>query len=274
MEQHFDSISDLLTSFFKQESTAVLPIDRIYNLCENSKNISVNVENEGEIPCPSIPKRKILFTLQNSDNFVQVTKHGKSSWALGFKGPVSISDTLLLNSIETMFTTNGPMTIHQLAQQTELPQVDPALFLRFLTIHCSDFNPLPDGTWWFCDQPVPERIEYRNMTDAIENALNQFTFHKARPEQIFRFLCLSTIDNQQITQADVVYHLTHNDDLYEQPERNVFQLHERIQPLPFHFGQRPPRRKSIPIEPNDTPFDPEAFFSRSTPFVFSVPLKN
>ena len=272
MDQHYDSICDLLTSFFKEESTAVLTLEKIYQLCENSE-ATVSDENEGEIPCSAVPKRKILFTLQNSDNFVQVANHGQSAWALQFKVSASISDSLLLASIESMFETNGPMTIHQLAQQTEIPQVEPAMFLRFLTIHNSEFNPLQDGTWWFCNQPIPEAIEYHNLTDAIENALH--TLHKARPEQIFRYLCLSTIDNNRITQADVVYHLTHNPDIYEQPELNVFQLIERRQPLPFvSYAQRPQRRNSIPIEPNDAPFDPEAFFGSSTPFVFRVSVKN
>ena len=270
MNEHYDSICDLISSFFKEESTAMLTLEKIYQLCENSQ-ATVTDEIEGNIPCSAVPKRKILFTLQNCDNFVQVTNHGQSAWALQFKGSVSIPDSQLFTSIESMFESNGPMSIHQLAQQTELPQVEPAMFLRFLTIHNSDFNPLPDGTWWFCNQPIPEVIEYHNITDAIENALK--TMQKARPEQIFRFLCLSYIDNQRITQADIVYHLTHNPDLYEQPELNVFQLIERRPRLPFLT--RPQRRNSIPIEPNDTPFDPEAFFGpTNTPFVFRVTVNN
>ena len=269
MEQHFDSINSLIVSLFKQESTAVLPLERICKLIEESDSI-VLVENEGEIPASTLPRRKIASSLQNSENFVQIAKCGESKWALRYKIPVSISDSELLGSIEKMFTTLGPITIHQLAQNTEIPGVDASLFLRIMTIHSSEFSSLPDGTWWFADQPLPERIEYHNLTDAIEHALK--ILKKAKCEQIYWFLCLSTIDGQVITQNEVLYHLTHNDDLYIQPERNIYQLIIKPAHPVFSFAPRPSRRRSIPIEPNDAPFDPDAFFGKSTPFVFGISL--
>lgn len=269
MEQRFDSISSLIVSFFKQESTAVLTLDRICELVKDSKSL-VQVENEGEIPAQTLSTRKIISAMQNSEMFVQIAKCGESKWALEYKMPMSISDSELLGSIEKIFTTFGPMTIHQLAQNTEIPEVDAALFLRILTIHSTEFNSLPDGKWWFADQPLPERIEYHNLTEAIENALK--SLKKARCEQIYWFLCLSTFGGQVITQNDVLYHLTHNSDLYEQPEPNLYQLIVKPTHHFLYFGQRPSRRRSIPIEPNDEPFDPDAFFGKSTPFVFGVSM--
>ncbi|EAX98321.1 hypothetical protein TVAG_176910 [Trichomonas vaginalis G3] len=267
MEQRFDSLNELIVALFKEEQTAILSIDKIYSLLESS-TACVNVDPDGYIPANSVPRRKTMSVLQDDDTFVQVAAAGQVKWALKFKTTVSISDTAILSSIESMLTANGPMTIHQFAQNTDLPEVDAGLFLRFLTIHSSEFSALPDGTYWFAEQPLPEKHNYHAISIAVYNALQ--VLKQGTPDQIYWYLCLSTVENAPITNDIVLYELTHNPDVYEQPQLNVY----RMMPKQFHVPnlqyKHVARRNSIPIVPNDTPFDPEAFFGKTTPFVFRI----
>lgn len=268
MDQRFDSLRELIVALFQQEQTAVLTQDRICSLIENC-SACVRTENDDYVPANSIIKRKITSALQDNDQFVQVPSNGLIKWALKFKTAVSISDSVLISSIESMLTHNGPMNIHQFAQNTDIPDVDAVLFLRFLTIHSSEFSALPDGTYWFADQPIPQRHNYHAISIAVYTALQQLK--QGTPNQIYWYLCLSTIEGEPITNDNVVYELTHNPDVYEQPQLNVYRLMPRQFHVPNVQFRHQNRRNSIPIVPNDAPFDPEAFFGKSK-FNFEIAL--
>jgi len=291
MTQHvFDSLSDAITYIFKQEQTSLLSLDRI---CEvlNNPEFSINSKSHGFIPCSSISRRRISSTLSGSELFVLAGPPRTCLWAIRPHNPLFISDGAIAASIEQMLLANGPLTIHQFVEKTELSGAHLPLFDRFLTEHQNEFVKHNNETWWFSQQCLPIQEDFDNLCHAITTAFNAFP-NGACVEDIHRYLCLSTVGGKRIARRSISRELSRRQDLFIHLSRAKYGLMTKISapqaphslPSPSFFSHsfpipnlnqyepqtRPeePTNNDIPIDdpfikpktPEDDDFDPFSFF--------------
>lgn len=264
MEKGYESVEELLVKVFQQEQTALLTLERICAKLSQIEGV-VDTETSGQIPIQMIPKRKISQILLGSDEFVIAKTGSEVKWALRPKTPISLSDSSLTATIEAVLCVDGPMTIKELAHNISIPGIDDNVLQRYFEIHANEFSQQSSAKWWFADQPTPDRVNYESIEKAVEAALT--ILEEASADQIYWLLCLSAVNDEMITRAQIIYQLTHNPELYEQPIRAKYRLLPKITFIaPASAPHSCTRRSSIPIEPSDRPFSPEMFFSITGPY--------
>lgn len=223
----FETLTDVITYVFRHEQTSLLSLDRI---CEviNSPNLFISTKLNGVVQCSTITRRRISSTLSSSELFVRAGPPRTCLWAIRPNNPLFISDGAISASIEQMLTTNGPMTLEQFVNTTELAGADEALFDRFLRDHASDFACAEDGTWWFTDQVRPSRNDFESFSHALVFAFSNFT-HGASVEQLHWFLCLSTVGGKkQISRRNISRELSRRTDLFMHISRARYTLISQI----------------------------------------------
>ena len=237
MEQSFETLSEAITFVFKQEQTSLLSLDKI---CEvlNSDNLLLISKNQGPIPCSSITRRRISSTLSSSELFVRAGPPRTCLWAIRPHNPQFISDGAITASVEQMLTNNGPMTLQQFVEQTELSGAHLPLFERFFNEYKTEYQYNNENqTWWFINQPIPIEKEYDTLCHAILSAFEQFP-NGTSVEELHWFLCLSTVGSKKITRRSISRELSRRQDLFLHLSRAKYTLQDknsfpRINSLPI-----------------------------------------
>jgi HAMP domain-containing protein len=125
-----------------------------------------------------------------------------------------------------MLTTNGPMTLEQFTQSTQLSGADIRLFERFLSNHPAEFTRHPDSTYWFTGQPRPIQRDFESISHALAYALS-LSPGGASVEELTRFLCLSTVNTlKTIIRRNVSRELSRRTDLFQHVARGRYTLIE------------------------------------------------
>ena len=208
----FETLSDAITFAFRQEQTSLLSLDKICEVLE-SPNLFLNSKSQGIIPCSSITRRRISSTLSSSDLFVKAGPPRTCLWAIRPHNPSFISDGAIAASIEQMLLANGPLTIEQFVEKTELSGAHLPLFERFLNEHQTEFSKNIDETWWFINEPIPIKREFENLCQAITIAFEPF-INGATVEEIHWYLCLSTVGGKPIARRSISRELSRRQDLF------------------------------------------------------------
>ena len=187
----FESLNDVLTYVFRQEQTSMLSLDRICEVLQQP-NLFLNSRSTGLVPCSTISRRRISSVLSSSDFFVRAGPLRTCLWAIRPHNPLFLSNGSISSSIEQMLTSNGPLTLEQFVEFTELSGADIQLFEKFLDEHKKEFSLLENGTYWFTGQKPPQHKDYENISKALVDAFSNFPLG-ASVEELHWYLCLSTV---------------------------------------------------------------------------------
>ncbi|KAH0791116.1 hypothetical protein GPJ56_004927 [Histomonas meleagridis] len=228
----FDSLIDLITHIYRQEQTSMLSLDRIFEAMQNP-NFFLNTKSNGTVPCSTISRRRISSVLSSSDFFVRAGPPRTCLWAIRPNNPLFLSDATISTSIEQMLTTNGPMTLEQFVEFTELNGADIKLFENFLHEHSNEFSQLEDGKYWFTGQKPPVPKNFDNISQALISAFSNFP-QGASVEELHWNLCLSTVGgNKPISRRSVSRELSRRTDLFMHLSRARYIL------MPQAINRRP-----------------------------------
>ncbi|KAK8878092.1 hypothetical protein M9Y10_004855 [Tritrichomonas musculus] len=228
IEQKFENLNEAITYAFRHEQTSLLSLDRICEVLQNP-NYYFNSKNQGLLPCSSITRRRISSVLSTSELFVRAGPPRTCLWAIRPHNPLFISDQAILASIEQMLTANGPMTIDQFINTTQLSGADANLYNRFLSEHGVEFTKDEDGTYWFTGQPRPQRNDFESISHALVYAFNEFP-QGASVEELHWYLCLSTVGGiKEITRRCVSRELSRRTDLFSHLSRARYILLRSVQ---------------------------------------------
>ena len=266
IEQSFDSLNDAITYAFRQEQTSLLSLDRICEVLQ-SPNLYFNSKKQGLMPCSSITRRRISSALSSCELFVRAGPPRTCLWAIRPHNPLFLSDGTILASIEQMLTENGPMTIDEFVNATQLAGADANLYSRFLTDHSLEFTvDEATGKYWFAGQPRPFHRNYESISQALVSAFIVFP-NGASVEELHWFLCLSTVGGTKpITRRCVSRELSRRQDLFahlsraryillsKAHEQNLLPIdknQQQIQNQPQQ-PQNPPVTNPIPINQIET----------------------
>jgi hypothetical protein len=288
VEQVFDSLTDVIIYSFRQEQTSLLSLDRICQVVQ-SPNLFLNAKREGILPCSTIIRRRISSTLSSSDVFVRAGPPRTCLWAIRPNNPLFLNDGVISASVEQMLTSNGPMTLEQFVQTTQLNGVDIHHFERFLVEHANEFTKQSDSTYWFTGQPRPVQRDFESICHALAFALSVFP-DGASVEELTWYLCLSTVSTfKTITRRNVSRELSRRTDIFnhlerarytlienrpitEPPESDLGQTAEPPPPADVLFSGAQPNPLPPPPQPpvpgDDEEFDPFSFFGRDFQFSF------
>jgi len=239
MEQSFETLSEAISYVFRQEQTSLLSLDRI---CEvlSSPNLFLVSKNQGPVPCTSITRRRISSTLSSSELFIRAGPPRTCLWAIRPHNPEFISDGAIASSIEQMLTENGPMTLQEFVNRTELSGAHLPLFENFLREHKEDYSQDSEGkTWWFSGQPLPLEKEYETLCQAITSAFIVFP-DGASVEELHWYLCLSKVGSKKITRRSISRELSRHQDLFIHLSRARY----NIAPIP---SMQSMKTNSLPI---------------------------
>ncbi|KAH0790078.1 hypothetical protein GPJ56_005973 [Histomonas meleagridis] len=232
----FETISDAIIYVFRHEQTSLLSLDRICEVLNNS-NLFIILKKQ-LVPCSSIARRRVSSTLSSSDLFVRAGAPRACLWAIRPNNPLFVSNNSISSSLEQMLTTNGPMTLAQFVETTELSGANLQLFERFLTEHTADYTCAEDGTYWFTGQPRPPRKNFDSISLALVFAFESFP-NGASVEELHWYLCLSTVcETKRITRRCVSRELSRRQDLFSHLSRARYILiananRQQQNPQPF-----------------------------------------
>lgn len=245
IEQQFESLNEAITYAFRHEQTSLLSLDRICEVLQNPK-FYFNSKNQGLLPCSSITRRRISSVLSTSELFVRAGPPRTCLWAIRPHNPLFISDQAILASIEQMLTANGPMTIEQFINTTQLSGADANLYNRFLSEHAVEFTKEEDGTYWFTGQPRPQHNDFESISHALVYAFNEFP-QGASVEELHWYLCLSTVGGvKEITRRCVSRELSRRTDLFSHLSRARYILLRCVQEAQGQLGpQRAPQVSAV-----------------------------
>lgn len=219
----FDSLSDVLTYVFRQEQTSMLSLDRICEVLQQP-NLFLNSRSTGLVQCSTISRRRISSVLSSSDFFVRAGPLRTCLWAIRPHNPLFLSNGSISASIEQMLTSNGPLTLEQFVEFTELNGADIELFAKFLDEHKKEFSLLENGTYWFTGQEPPQRRDYENISRALVDAFSKFP-QGASVEELHWYLCLSTVaGSKKISRRNVSRELSRRSDLFAHLSRARYSL--------------------------------------------------
>lgn len=221
MEHTFDTLCDAITYAFRTEQTSLLSLDKI---CEvlGRPSLFLNSKSQGLTPCSTVTRRRVSSTLSSSDLFVRAGPPRTCLWAIRPNNPSFLSDGAIASSIEQMLIANGPLKTEDFVEKTDLTGAHLPLFERFLDEHATEFAQQSDGTWWFAGQPIPERHDFGNLTQAICSAFENIK--EATVEEIHWRLCLSTVGEKSITRRSISRELSRRQDLFVHLSRAKYGL--------------------------------------------------
>lgn len=223
MGERFSTLTEAITSVFKDEGTSLLSLDKICQALSNPDWV-ISMGNNGDIPTSSISRRRISSILSSSDLFVRAGPPRSCMWALQPQNPLFSNDSALLTHIEQVMTEHGPITTDEIVTFSELPEANESNINEFLTSHPQNFTLHPNNRWWFANQPYP--LEYR--FDSVIGAL-LFAFETlnrdASIEELNWFLCLSVDGkNQKISRRKISRELSRRPDLFSHISRAKYSL--------------------------------------------------
>ncbi|KAH0792011.1 hypothetical protein GPJ56_004086 [Histomonas meleagridis] len=245
--ESFETLSDAISYVFKQEQTSLLSLDRI---CEVLSSPDLFIKNKKRVvSCASIPRRRISSTLSSSDLFVRAGPPRTCLWAICPHNPLYVSDGAIAASIEQMLASNGPMTLEELVNTTELTSADVQLFERFLSTNATEFTLLDNGKYWFTNQPVPTQHDFESISNALVFAFHAFP-QGASVEELHWYLCLSTVSQTKpITRRCVSRELSRRQDLFLHLSRARYTLIEHTKnPVVQETKETPaPNNSSAPF---------------------------
>ena len=177
----------------------------------------------------------------------------------------------------------GPTNIHKIISKICLPDITIPILQRFFSIHSDIFQNLLDGNWWYINTPIPIKFNFLNLEEALQEAFCKF-IKPVSIEDLWKYLCLSTIKYKPISRGIILNHLTNNSHIYDQPIRGKFIIKEAQSDIEINSCSIPtsnfefssniqysqiPRRWSAPVLNNDNNFNPIDFFESNIPLVFN-----
>lgn len=221
--QIFESLGDAISYAFRNQKTSKLTLDKICEVLEDP-NLFIKSRKNGMLPCSTIPRRKISSTLSSSEMFIRAGPPRACLWAISLHNPYFLSDSAIMNSVETTLTTGGPLTTDEILNQTNLSGTNKVLLDRFFSDHVDHFSLGTDGRWWFNNQPLPEARQFESINSAL---LYAFTHIKeASIEELHWFLCLSTIGTTKkpITRRSISRELSRRPNLFLHMSRARYTL--------------------------------------------------
>lgn len=228
IEHQFDSLYEAITFAFRQEQTSLLSLDRICQVLQNP-NLYFTSKSQGLVQCSTVTRRRISSALSTSELFVRAGSQRTCLWAIRPHNPLFLSDGAILASIEQMLTENGPMTVDQFVNATQLAGADINLYNRFIREHEHEFSQGEDGTYWFKNQPRPQARDFESISSALVFAFNEFP-QGASVEELHWYLCLSTVSHiKKITRRCVSRELSRRTDLFSHLSRARYILLRALQ---------------------------------------------
>ncbi|KAH0793468.1 hypothetical protein GPJ56_002515 [Histomonas meleagridis] len=247
-----DSLTDAISYVFRQEQTSMLSLDRICEVLQQP-NLYLNSKTLGSVQCSTISRRRISSVLSSSDFFVRAGPPRTCFWAIRPHNPLFLSNGSISASIEQMLTTNGPMTLEQFVEFTELNGADIKLFEKFLDEHKKEFSLLDNGTYWFTGQTPPVPKNYDNISSALVDAFSSFPLG-ASVEELHWYLCLSTVGGtKKISRRNVSRELSRRTDLFEHLSRARYTLASQ------HINRQRPHSLPTGFKVPNSFQDPSAF---------------
>ncbi|OHS97475.1 hypothetical protein TRFO_36339 [Tritrichomonas foetus] len=202
----------------------MLSLERI---CEVVQSPELRLKKAGGyIDCSTISRRRISSALSSSELFVRAGAPRTCLWAIRPNNPLLISDGQISASIEQMLTTNGPMSLEQFVQATDLSGCDAKLFERFLNDHSNEFTvSAEDGKYWFTGQKRPTVNYFDNICQALVYAFQHAFPRGACVEELHWFLCLSIVGGHKtISRRNVSRELSRRTDLFMHLSRARYTL--------------------------------------------------
>ncbi|OHT04163.1 hypothetical protein TRFO_06495 [Tritrichomonas foetus] len=216
MAQHFSTLTEAITYVFQKESVKVLSLDRI---CQGLAQPNLFLQtSSGLASCDTISRRRVSSILSSSDLFVRAGPPRSCMWALKPSNPLCLSDGALLSCINTILTENGPLSAEGIIQHGDLTGATPEIIFDFLTEH-SEYHHYENDTWWFTNQPIPERWEFDSVVAAL-TASFQVLQHEASIEELNWLLCQSTLpQGKKISRRKISRELSRRPDLFQHISR-------------------------------------------------------
>ncbi|OHS97908.1 hypothetical protein TRFO_35783 [Tritrichomonas foetus] len=248
MQGHFTTLTEAITSVFRQEETSLLSLDRI---CQSlsKPELCINTNN-GVVSCSSISRRRISSILSSSDIFVRAGPPRSCMWALRPSNPLFLSDGALTSCINQILTDNGPLTIEMILEKGDLSGATVEILNDFLTSHSNDYELNHGNIWWFTNQPLPKRMSFDSVINALLQAF-EILNRDASIEEINWILCLSTLPQcKRISRRKISRELSRRPDLFTHISRAKYSLLKKTQFLPIPFPQL-----NLPVLTEENNFD-------------------